>query len=100
MDEMKKLRTAIVKWKQRTLLTMDEMKTRIESSITIYPPQIDNIEEVKVVENHLTLGLLYKEAYKILKRSQYCQMPLEDRQRIILIEEKIEKRKKDIEKET
>ena len=96
MKEIEQLQKALIKWKQRTFLTNDEMKKRIESPNQEYPPQVDNLQEVKTVEKHLQLGRLYKEAYELLAKSQYCQMPLSDRQRMIQIEVEIDKCWKDI----
>ncbi len=93
MKAEEQLQTAIIKWKQRTFLTKEESKVPIVQSNELYPPQIDSIEEVKTIEAHLHLGRLYKEAFEILVRSQYSQMPLNDKRRMIEIESEMDKEK-------
>lgn len=93
MKAEEQLQAAVIKWKQRTFVTKEEANVRIESSNTLYPPQIDSIEEIRTIEAHLQLGNLYKEAYEILVRSQYSQMPMDDKLRMIEIELEMDKEK-------
>lgn len=91
MKAEEQLQAAVIKWKQRTFITKNESEVPVACSNEIYPPQIDNLEEIKTVEAHLHLGKLYKEAYEILVRSQYSQMPMDDKLRMIQIETELDK---------